>query len=151
MPNALSHRLRSARCSQPGRRYVLTATTHCRTPLFSDLNSARLIVEQLRQCDREGASRTLAWVVMPDHVQWLVELGEVTLARLMRRFKSRSSLMLRKAGVRHYPVWQAGYHDRALSSEDSVLRVARHIVANPVRAGLVERVGHYPHWDAVWL
>ena len=29
--------------------------------------------------------------------------------------------------------------------------VARYIVANPLRAGLVERVGDYPYWDAVWL
>ncbi|MFV3290267.1 transposase, partial [Pseudomonas sp. NY11955] len=29
--------------------------------------------------------------------------------------------------------------------------VARYIVANPIRAGLVSRVGDYPHWDAVWL
>jgi hypothetical protein len=29
--------------------------------------------------------------------------------------------------------------------------VARYIVANPLRAGLVSRVGHYPFWNAVWL
>ena len=29
--------------------------------------------------------------------------------------------------------------------------VARYIVANPLRAGLVEKIGDYPFWDAVWL
>jgi len=29
--------------------------------------------------------------------------------------------------------------------------VARYIVANPLRAGLVESVRDYPHWDAIWL
>jgi len=29
--------------------------------------------------------------------------------------------------------------------------MARYIVMNPKRAGLVERVGDYPHWDAIWL
>jgi hypothetical protein len=29
--------------------------------------------------------------------------------------------------------------------------LARYIVANPLRAGLVEHLGDYPHWDAVWL
>ncbi|MFV3292807.1 transposase, partial [Pseudomonas sp. NY11955] len=29
--------------------------------------------------------------------------------------------------------------------------VARYIIANPIRAGLVSRVGDYSHWDAVWL
>jgi len=29
--------------------------------------------------------------------------------------------------------------------------VARYIVANPIRAGLVDNIGQYPYWDAVWL
>ncbi|MGH2290881.1 MAG: transposase, partial [Pseudomonas sp.] len=26
-----------------------------------------------------------------------------------------------------------------------------YIVANPMRAGLVQRAGEYSHWDCVWL
>jgi hypothetical protein len=29
--------------------------------------------------------------------------------------------------------------------------VARYVVMNPVRAGLVSRVGDYPFWDAAWI
>jgi len=32
-----------------------------------------------------------------------------------------------------------------------VQAVARYIVLNPKRAGLVERIGDYSHWDAIWL
>ncbi|HGM5579245.1 TPA: transposase [Pseudomonas putida] len=151
MPLANSYRLRRGRCSKPGRCYLLTTATHERQPLFHDLNSARLVVKQLRLSDQENASRTLAWVLMPDHLHWLIELREVTLGSLMRRFKSRSSLALHKGGVRQYPVWQPGYHDRALRREESLQSAARYIVANPLRAGLVDHVGDYPHWDAVWL
>jgi hypothetical protein len=38
-----------------------------------------------------------------------------------------------------------------LRREEDVLSVARYIVVNPLRAGLVARVGDYPLWDAVWL
>jgi len=31
------------------------------------------------------------------------------------------------------------------------METALYIVANPLRAGLVERLGDCPHWDAVWL
>jgi hypothetical protein len=48
-------------------------------------------------------------------------------------------------------VWKPGFHDRALRHEDSMVDAARYIVANPLRAGLVERVGDYPFWDAIWL
>jgi putative transposase len=29
--------------------------------------------------------------------------------------------------------------------------LARYVVANPLRAGLVDSIRDYPHWDAVWL
>ena len=48
-------------------------------------------------------------------------------------------------------VWAAGYHDRALRAEVDIPHVARYLVLNPVRAGLVARVGDYPFWDAVWI
>ena len=34
---------------------------------------------------------------------------------------------------------------------DKMLDVARYIVANPLRAGLVTKIGDYPFWNAVWL
>ena len=88
---------------------------------------------------------------MPDHLHWLIELKGTTLSKLMQRFKCQSSNALRKAGVKMSPIWQAGYFDRTLRRDEDILKAARYIVANPVRAGLVTKVGDYPHWDAVWL
>jgi len=48
-------------------------------------------------------------------------------------------------------VWQPGFHDHALRKEEDVRAVARYVVANPLRAGLVQRIGDYPHWNAIWL
>ena len=151
MHHAHSCLLRRGRISEPGRLYLLTTVTHQRTPLFLNLTNARLVIHQMRQSDNEHASRSLAWVVMPDHVHWLMELGSVTLSTLMRRFKSRSSVMLHKAGVSQESVWQPGYQDRALRRDEDVLNVARYIVANPLRAGLAKSIREYPHWDAAWL
>jgi len=93
----------------------------------------------------------MAWVLMPDHFHLLVELGAGTsLAGLMRRLKSVTSLAVgRSTGIRG--VWQAGYHDHALRSCESVRAAARYLVANPVRAGLVRSVNDYPFWDAIWV
>lgn len=35
--------------------------------------------------------------------------------------------------------------------DEDLLKAARYIIANPLRARLVKRVGDYPLWDAVWL
>ena len=48
-------------------------------------------------------------------------------------------------------IWQSGFHDHALRREEDLAQLARYIVANPLRAGLAQRVGDYPHWDAAWL
>ena len=41
-------------------------------------------------------------------------------------------------------LWQDGYYDHIVRSEEGVLRVARYIAANPVRAGLVPDAAAYP-------
>jgi REP element-mobilizing transposase RayT len=93
----------------------------------------------------------LAWVVMPDHLHWLVRLETLSLSALMRNVKGRSARRLNQHLDLTGPFWQAGFHDRALREEEDLRLMARYIVANPIRAGLVERVGDYPLWDAIWL
>jgi REP element-mobilizing transposase RayT len=83
---------------------------------------------------------------MPDHLHWLLVLGEgESLSQVVRRVKAVSSKRLGRA------VWQKGFHDHALRREQDVRTVACYVVANPLRAGLVQRLGDYPHWDAMWL
>ena len=151
MPSPKGCLLRRGRYSEPGRVYLLTTVTQQRRPLFLDFRHARTVIRHLRLAEQEGSCRSLAWVVMPDHVHWLIELKDETLSTLMRGFKARSSIVLRKTGALSAPVWQAGYHDRALRREEDVVMAARYIIANPLRAGLVDKVGDYPHWDAVWV
>ncbi|MNR61582.1 hypothetical protein D3C85_1833710 [compost metagenome] len=69
----------------------------------------------------------------------------------MARTKSRITFALNRSIGRDGPLWQHGFHDRAIRREEDLQAVARYIVANPLRAGLVERIGDYPLWDAVWL
>ena len=48
-------------------------------------------------------------------------------------------------------VWDKAYHDHALRKDEDVKRVARYIVANPLRKRLVDKIVDYPLWDAVWI
>jgi REP element-mobilizing transposase RayT len=146
-----ANQLRAGRHSQSGQIYLLTAVTHLREPLFSDWRSGRLVVDQFRLARAEGRAESLAWVVMPDHFHWLVELQNGTLAQLMLATKSRSAREINAHLGRSGKLWQKGFHDRALRREENLLTVARYIIANPLRAELVGRVHDYPLWDAIWL
>jgi REP element-mobilizing transposase RayT len=143
--------LRVGRFSESGRIYLLTAVVDQRRPFFIDWRLGRLVVRELRRAQEEGLADFLTWVVMPDHMHCLVPLHDKTLAELMCRIKSRSSLAINQALGRSGRLWQKGYHDRAVRREEDVKHVARYVVANPIRAGLVARVHDYPLWDACWL
>ena len=146
-----NHRLRRGRYSEPGRLYLLTTVTRKRIPHFAQLFLARAAIQQLRLSEQEGQCRTLAWVLMPDHLHWLVELGPTRLDQLMPTFKSRSSNALYRAGAERHRIWQPGFHDRALRKENDVKTIARYIIANPIRAGLAVRARDYSHWDCIWI
>lgn len=148
-----SRDLRKGRTSIPGQVYLVTATTHRRRPLFRDLAAGRLVVGAMRWQHEHQRVVSLAYVVMPDHLHWLVELGQgSSLAEVMRAVKAFSGRRINeRVGSPGAPVWQDGYHDHALRREEDVRAVARYIAANPLRAGLVEDIGRYPLWDAAWL
>jgi REP element-mobilizing transposase RayT len=146
-----SDRLRAGRFSEAQRIYLLTATTESRETLFSDFTVGRLVVAELKAAQQEGLVESLAWVLMPDHLHWLIALQHGSLSELMRRIKGRSAKQINTLSGRQGKLWQDGFHDRALRRDEDVLPAARYIVANPLRAGLVSRVGDYPLWDSVWL
>jgi len=111
-----------------------------------------LAIVKLHECDTRGMSHTLAFVLMPDHLHWLVQLMQGSLPTLMGQFKANAARVINSAqGSKGLALWQDGYHDHALRRDEDLRVVGRYLVNNPVRAGLVDRVGDYPHWDATWV
>lgn len=138
--------LRKGRFSEPGRIYVITTVTSRRQPLFQDFLAARTLIQVMMEHERAGFAATLCFVVMPDHLHWMMQLGEMK--NLGETVQALKSLTSRRIGR---PVFQKGYYDHAVRKEEDVKNLARYIVANPLRAGLVGNVNDYPHWDAVWV
>lgn len=144
--------LLKGRVSLPRQAYHVTACTEARRPIFRDFACARLLVAEMRRLHEAELLDSLAWVIMPDHLHWLFQLNErETLSATVKQLKARSALAIGRHVELGAPVWQRGFHDHAIRSDEDILGVARYIVANPLRAGLVEHIGDYPLWDAVWL
>jgi len=145
--------LRKGRVSLDNQIYHVTAATCLRQSFFADLMTGRIVVREIMRTVRYGYTDTLAFVVMPDHVHWLFSLTDAkSLASVVGAVKRHSAREINKQRHTHpTTIWQRGFHDHALRSDESVLHVARYIVANPLRAGLVTSIGDYPLWDAAWL
>jgi len=67
-----SHRLRLGRFSQAGQVYMVTVFTLGRQPFFTDFAAARALVHTLKTESDLHRAHTLAYVVMPDHLHWLM-------------------------------------------------------------------------------
>ena len=144
--------LRHGRWSESGRPYMITTVTENRVPLFLDIFLGRLVIQEMMGLENQGHIHSLAFVLMPDHLHWLLILEEnADLSRVIGLLKGRSARRLNKQLKRSGPVWQRAFYDHAVRKDEDVRKLARYIVANPIRAGLVKRLMDYPLWDAVWL
>jgi len=144
MPTPHGHALRRGRVSLPGHYYLITIVTRDRYPWFLDHGHAATASRNLYHHTVQSSAETLSFVVMPDHVHWLLQL-HTDLSEAVRKYKTRVSWEI------DTPVWQKGFHDHALRQEEDLRQVARYIVANPLRAGLANNIGDYPYWNAIWL
>ena len=144
--------LRRGRHSLQHQVYCITTVTRDRHPLFTDINTARLLVHELRRLHEYGEVTSLAWVIMPDHLHWLIQLNERwSLSRVVKTLKARSALAINRHRSQGGSLWQRAYYDRAVRKDEDIRGIARYIVANPLRAGLVRDIGDYPHWDCIWM
>ncbi len=143
--------LLKGRHSEAHRAYFITVVTSQRKPIFKDLYCARDLANCFKHIHNAGSVQSLSWVIMPDHFHWLVQLINNSLPSLMNQIKGTSSRKINLRLGRKGSLWQKSYYDKAIRDNQDIKEVARYIVANPLRSGLVKSIGDYPHWDAVWL
>jgi putative transposase len=110
----------------------------------------------IRTAGAETEVALLAYCFMPDHVHLLAEgmTDRADARAFMILAKKRSGIAYSRRTRK--PLWQEGYYDRVLRAGDDVRAVARYMLNNPVRAGLVRHPFEYPHlgsdrWSLVEL
>jgi len=144
--------LRRGRASMPQHIYHVTVVTRGRERVFEDFDTACATARCLEDRQYLRSSTMLAWVLMPDHAHWLLQLGSGdTLAGLVTRLKCSSARHANQVLGRRGALWDRAFDDHALRDEDDLHATARYLIANPLRAGLVCQLGDYPFWNAVWL
>jgi len=147
-----SQALRQGRVSIPNQIYLITTVTKERQPLFNKLINARTVINVMKDMYECKKVNSLAFVIMPDHVHWLLQLNHTyPLDQVMKQFKGRTSRLLNIENQNRGVIWQQGYHDRAIRKDEEIKSVARYLVANPLRAGIIDKIENYSHWDAIWL
>ena len=124
--------------------FHLNIGTANRRTVFRDPRLAGMVVRRLDGQMREGGGPILAYCLMPEHLH--VEIvADPDLVLWVRLFKSATAAQAARLGLPGR-LWQRGFYDRCLARGDQTLAdVARYILENPVRAGLVQRAEDWPY------
>ena len=123
-------------------RYFVTCCAFRRQPAFVEpVVVERLDVQLLRTLDETGFAVS-AYVFMPDHLHLLIEgtTGEASFRTAMRLIRQRLTIAM----LTRKPLWQDGYFERVLRTDEQTFAVADYIIGNPVRARLVGSAFEYP-------
>jgi REP-associated tyrosine transposase len=144
-----SKALRHGRRSEKGRCYSITFVCERRRRSLTPLRSARVVVRCLRAQDLKCITRTVAFVVMPDHVHWVMRMEtDRPLAMVVNWVKQATAFGINGLEDRRgRRVWQRGFYDHQIRDDVDLYFQSAYVLENPMRAGLVESVEQYPHWD----
>ena len=146
-----SHRLRKSRYSETGRMYMITTACDQRRRIFENACSARIVMREFVARSVEGGCVNLAYVVMPDHVHWMIQLtAQGELSEIVARTKGRSARRINRSNSEFGRIWQPGFYDHAIRKEEDIENLANYLIHNPVRAGLVPEPERYPYWWSMW-
>lgn len=145
-----AYRLRKGRVFLTNHFYSITIVTHQRQPFFTEFALNRQIIKHMQQLEQQQLIKSIAFMIMPDHLHWQFQLLEnTTLASVIRTFKGQTATTCRKYGM--HKLWQKGYYDHLIRDENDLINQARYIIANPLRAKLVTTVANSPYWDCTYL
>ncbi len=124
-------------------RYSLTICVHPRRRLFVSDAVVDPIRTQLLTTARNHGFAVFVFCFMPDHLHALVvgEAEDADLKRFVAEFKQASAYHFKRAAGER--LWAPGYFDRVLREDEPTEDVARYILENPIRAGLVQTVEMY--------
>ncbi len=138
--------LRQGRYNGLGFYYFLTTVTKDRKPLFVEHAPAMIVLNSLKWLDHNDKMKLITAVVMPDHIHFIAQLENTSLAGLMHSLKSYTANEINKVLGRRGHVWEKQYYERGIKGENALNELILYCLENPVRKGLVNNFREYEYW-----
>ncbi len=130
--------------------YPVFVTTNARRGLapFSNPQHASMMTEALYAGRASGWFGILAFVVMPNHLHLLLLQETKKLPQIMQGLKGASSRWMNETAGVSGSLWQPGYYDYAVDTEQKAATKRRYLEWNPIRAGLASQPEDSPFSSA---
>ena len=139
---------RPLRIEFPGALYHLTSRGNARQPIFLDDEDRRAFLERLGEVVDSHHWDCHCYCLMTNHFHLLVETPEPNLSRGMRRLNGQYSQRFNRRHDRVGHILQGRFTGILVEREAHLLELARYVVLNPVRAGMVASAEDYP-WSSL--
>lgn len=123
--------------------YITTTVTTNRGPIFEKSEAADIVLGAIFFGRRQQWYYLLSFVIMPDHMRLIIIPRNKDISGCMKSIKGFSARQINEMFKRRGSIWQSGFYDYILDSEEKVLSRIRYIEENPVRKGMVIRPEDY--------
>jgi putative transposase len=121
---------------------------HNRAPCFFTDEDYHTYLHWLHEALGESSCALHAYVLMTNHVHWLVTPKHAaTVPKLLISLGRRYVQYINRAYARTGTLWDSRYKSSIVQAETYLLSCYRYIELNPVRAGMVEDPAHY-RWSS---
>ena len=139
---------RPLRIEFPGALYHVTSRGNAREPIFLEDHDRRSFLHILGEVVERYRWLTHAYCLMTNHYHLLVETPEGNLSRGMRQINGLYTQRFNHGHERVGHILQGRFGAVLVERETHLLELARYVVLNPVRAGLVDSAETYP-WSSL--
>jgi len=129
----------------PARTFFATTKASMGRRLLQSDRNAGLLIDVMRSLVAEHKFKLHDFVVMPDHLHMLLTVEEsMTIEKAMQLIKGRFSHRISHEFGYLGEVWQRGFSEAQVMSQESFPQHRTYIAMNPVKAGLVDSPEKYP-------
>ena len=134
---------RPLRIEFEGAFYHVIARGNARLDIFLDDADRRSFIDNLGRVSQRFDWQVWAWCLMDNHYHLLIETRLATLSKGMREVNGVYTQAFNRRHRRVGHVLQGRYRAILVDQDAYLLELARYIVLNPVRAGLVQSAEDY--------
>lgn len=137
---------RHARLDAPGTLHHIMIRGIEGIRIFRDDDDRKDFLSRLSNLTEKTKTRVLAWVLMDNHVHFLLFSGPKGISTLMRRLLTGYSIRFNRKHGRNGHLFQNRYKSIVCEEDPYLLELVRYIHLNPLRAKIVKNLGELDHF-----
>jgi len=111
--------------------------------IFEDEEDHLRFIEILRLVKKKSDFKIYAWCIMGTHVHLLMQFGEESPEKVMKKIDVTYAVYYNKKNGRLGPVFADRFRSEPVEDDAYLMGAARYIHRNPVKAGMCERPQEY--------